>query len=813
MQPVSHSSYQPFLIGQGNSKTGLFTYLDSWVKPDDAFDSLTNAYVYRGSLYQREGIVLFPSFNGAGQLIYENNQIVSVGDGGSSYAYNIAPGVPLSDFPIFGTVTITARTTAGIRSSTATGNPGDGAVAWSTGGGLLATAGTINFDTGEWDITTSATIAGGGSARPIVISYNFIPTNSTSGVGGTSTNNPIMGIKLHQDQTSSTQTLIVMDTRRASYWDPSTTSFEPLSEFEQILWVSDGVTTTTPTIFIQWTDTAPYSFTIEGDGDSVTDSPTTSVSGAFTNDGNLNPGGSSVIYDTGAVILTFTAAAPAGTVYTIRGKVRADYFTGDNSNFFNSTNWQTDDNQPSYLYMTNNVDNVTLFDGEFLARPPFATVSTNMIQDSTGFPWYPKQNNIEKVLDVKVYKNRLLFLRPTLIDRNTDGQSIRWSYQGTEGSPLGNFNFITDLVGFGGEFSAATGDWIQSSQFLRDFLIVFFQNSTWIFRFTGNSLQLFRWDKVNGSRSTNAPYGSVEYDAFCTSMGVKGLIQCSGYEVERYDIDIIDRIEQINQNRFHMCFAQKFDTLNQTWMLYPSTEEDDATSDSVLVYNFLENAWAIFKPNLGNLVQTPTRENTLSCLGLGFATKDLTWEDFAVGTGYFSGNGQTWSEAEYAWNSNVQQDISPNLLGGDQNGFVYVMNEGSRDMPGPSQSAAYGITVDTKTKLFNPFIAQGMKARFGYLDIYYLVNPSVSITVNFYLNNSTTVAMDGINTRTVVLDGKPNETWAWKRVYIGAVAEFIQIGINNVDSQSQTEDDAVFQILGMILYAKPSGRLTPGTFL
>src|SRR5271166_313645 len=103
MEPQNHSSYQPFLIGQGASKTGLFTYLDSWIKPEDAYDTLENAYVYRGSLYQRQGTSLFPSNSGAGQLVYQDNIVAATADGG--FTYN---GV-LPNFPLIGTVTISSR--------------------------------------------------------------------------------------------------------------------------------------------------------------------------------------------------------------------------------------------------------------------------------------------------------------------------------------------------------------------------------------------------------------------------------------------------------------------------------------------------------------------------------------------------------------------------------------------------------------------------------------------------------------------------------------------------------------------------------
>lgn len=814
MEPNS-SSYKPFLIGQGNSKVGLFTYLESWIKPDTAFDTLENAYVYRGSLYQRQGMSLFPSTSGAGALVYQNNQIVGSGDTSSSYTSGTGSSVNLSAFPIFGTVTITALTAAGIRSSTATGNPGDGTVNWSTNAGDLATDGNINFDTGAWTIDTSAAIA---NNIPIVIQYNYVPTALTTPV-----NNPIMGLKLHQRDNVNVQDLVAIDTRRLSYWDTNTRSFVPVQSFQQILWVSDGTATTTGPITIQWTDLAPYSITVtDPTGAVIQDRPTNSTQGTFRHNGNALPDGtnfaatSSIFYNTGIITIDFVAAPALGSVITITGRLQGDYFSGNNSNFFNSTNWQTDDNQPAYLYLTNNVDFVTLFDGTNLARPPFATTIQHMIQSTgTKIPLYPFQNDVENVLDVKVYKNRLIFFRPTIIGQTVDAQSILWSKDASEAFPLANFNFVNDVAGNGGELAAPTGDWIQCAEFLRDALIVFFQFSTWLFRFTGNTKDLFRFDKINGSRSTNAPYASVEYDAICTSMGAKGLIACNGVTVDRYDESIIDFIEEINQNSFDLCYAIKYDTTNQTFMLYPADSRDNATSDSILVYNFLENTWAKFKPSLGQLIQDPTTPNTLSCLGIAFSTSDMRWQDFAVGSGFFNGKGLTWSQAVNPWNSFAEQDLSPTLVGGDQNGYVYTLLDGPTDMPGPESAAAMGIPTLVRTQRLNPFVANGVKARFGYLDVYYEVNDPVQVTFNFYLNNSTAASI----TKSFTFDGQANQTWNWKRIYISAVGEFLQIEIDSTIGVDPDTKEPIyntagsFKILGMILWAGPSGRLTPGLFL
>ncbi len=303
-------------------------------------------------------------------------------------------------------------------------------------------------------------------------------------------------------------------------------------------------------------------------------------------------------------------------------------------------------------------------------------------------------------------------------------------------------------------------------------------------------------------------------------MGAKGLIACDGVGVERYDISVIDLYENINQNAFGQCFTTKYDAQNQMWMLYPSTDNNSLISNKIMIYNFLEETWAIFIPNLGNQIQTPLIINSLSCTGLGYTTDDNTWNDFAPG-GLFGPLGLSWEQAAFPWNRFLQQDLSASLLGGDQNGFVYVLDDGPTDNLGPAATTPLGIPTQVITKRLNPFTQAGEKGRFGYLDIYYEVNPGALITLNIYANNSGIV----YKTFTFTLDWTTNTipdpnaapSFAWKRFYINVISEFIQVELNSqtgtVNDAPVYDQNAPFKILGMILWASSAGRLTPGTFL
>lgn len=741
------SSYQPFLIGQGNSNTGLFQYLESWIKPETAFDTLEDAYVYRGSIYKRNGSVLYP---GGGFLRYCDNTTIAIGNGGTAYSGN------LTIFPIYAnTVTVNVLTNAGFETFA---DNGAGILV-----GSLGDSGTIDYTTGAWTLTFVAPVA---NPRPIVMHYTYAPTQLATPI-----NNPIMGIKNFINQTDNTKTLVVLDTRRGSVYNNASLIFDPICCIDQFNYANTVTGGTGPfTLDTGFLNLAPYSVTIiEKDSTGATTSTSTDTgTGTIPASGNI--AGSTVNYSTGVITLNLVAALDRS--YFVQANLVGDYFTGDYTNFFNATNWKPTDQATGYLYLTNNVDRVTTFDGSCFSRLAYSILYAHYLANI---------NDIATTLDVKIYKNSLLFIRPTLVGATApEAQTIRSS------APFVPQNMVTDVTGNGAATVAPTGDWIFADQFLRDQLVVFFQESTWLFRFQFSVLEPFRWDKVNDSRNTNAPYGSIGYDLRATSMGSKGLIYCDGNNVDRYDLSIIDQFLDIEPKAFGQCFGQRFDTLNQAWMLYPSVGDASAgnvelTSSRIFVYNFLENTWAIYRL-------------PLSCLGLGFTTTDLTWADFAPGASSDAA-GSTWQDWDFAWLAYQNIALQPALLGGDELGFVYQLNVSNTD------SGAF-IFTNVQTKRLNPFIPQGMKATFGYLDVYYEVAPEVILTFNFYMNNSSDIQLS----LDMQLQGSSGNHFGWKRLYINTVGEFIQIGITDNGASN-------YKILGMILHAKPSGRLTPGTFL
>lgn len=440
-------------------------------------------------------------------------------------------------------------------------------------------------------------------------------------------------------------------------------------------------------------------------------------------------------------------------------------FTGTISNFFNWTNWQPVVGGASYLFMCNNKDAVTLFDGT-TATQPTLTVDASA-------------QKITTCLDVQVYKGRMLYIRPTLSTAGIQNQSIYWS-------AISNAtNVITDVAGNGGYLAAPTGDVIQATEFVRDTLVVFFSNSVWAFKFTGDQTQPFIWQKLDNIKTTNSPYASVDYDERATSMGNTGIFACDGVNTQRYDLPIIDFYEStISETYYAQAFSQRYDNLNQTWTLYVSSANPNPLvgqtapgSDSALVYNFLENSWATY-----------TFSIPMTCLGIFYRVSGKTWAQYT----------QTWDTADVVWASYQNQKNSPILLGGDTTGHVWLMDDANSVTDNGTP-----IVPDIVTTRWNPLMELGQKIQFGYIDIYYLIastdpNTPIQVTLNFYTDNSNNYAAQ----RTLTLDGPSNSEFTFKRIYLNLVGEFIKMEID-------PDVDAFMQFLGFIVWVRPAGRLTP----
>jgi len=161
-----------------------------------------------------------------------------------------------------------------------------------------------------------------------------------------------------------------------------------------------------------------------------------------------------------------------------------DVFSGDAEDLMWVTNWK------GIAYMTNNVDRIMTWDG--------TTFDSTFTADITG----DASNDINTCLIMLPYHERLLMLRTTE-SSVVKPQRVRWS-------AIDDADTWDDTITDGGGFvDCPTDEWIQSASLIRGQLVVWFQNSVWRLRFTGDIDLPFVWEMIDNTKSMDSPHSTL----------------------------------------------------------------------------------------------------------------------------------------------------------------------------------------------------------------------------------------------------------------------------------------------------------------
>lgn len=210
--------------------------------------------------------------------------------------------------------------------------------------------------------------------------------------------------------------------------------------------------------------------------------------------------------------------------------------------------------------------------------------------------------------------------------------------------------------------------------FNRDDLCFFTESSVWLLKYTGNDVTPFQLKKIDGSRGSKAAFSVISYLNRTMAASPRGLILVDGYTVERMDRSIPDfAFNTINNQYFQSCFSAFIDEDRDVYMLYPSKGEvrpalvAPESSDQILVSNFEEDTYAIFKI-------------PISCMGNFEIADTILWSDLTAAKGFAN-----WDDlaAKYAsWNAFPYSKAVPVTLAGGHKGEIWKLtNNEIQDNP------------------------------------------------------------------------------------------------------------------------------------
>ena len=492
--------------------------------------------------------------------------------------------------------------------------------------------------------------------------------------------------------------------------------------------------------------------------------------------GDVDGGGTNTIsYTTGAFDVTFAAAPPSGTdnvtidaryyrgqavvsianrfdnagleellafdqdrlfVYnTGNGKfidqLTADTFTGDDTNLFQTANFDT------YIALTNNVDAPKKWDGTTLAS--LGVSSTSLTKAKLIFK----------------YKGRLMYLN-TVEGGTSFPRRARWSNVGAFETLTGSDNLNAEAPGV-----------ITSAGMAGDLLIVFFDNppSTWALIHTGDPLAPFTFRQLEGSLGGAAVLGTVAHGGSLLTLGPTEFTGTNGASVEKANpLNPMFVQDTMNPGKLNLSTGILNQELEQAWFSYVAAGTADDTPDNVVVFGIDSGAMSVY-------------DLPFHSYGKYTQQSSLTWATFDGTSGIIEDLGgefgdDTWGAATaYTWNEPAQQSAFPLILGGTRTGYVRQLNVGTGDAT--DAGGTDPILALLRTKRLNPYIESMQLARLGHLDIKADTVSGGTLTIRLFAAYQDSP----YQTSTMSLTGTDEKVNA--RIIVNIASEFHRIEIEN----------------------------------
>ncbi len=330
--------------------------------------------------------------------------------------------------------------------------------------------------------------------------------------------------------------------------------------------------------------------------------------------------------------------------------VGAALWSGSDTNFFWSANYRGATDGINVFFTTNNFDTIRFFNN-----------TTN--QWNVLLPQYSATvgDAITKALIVVPFQNRLLLLN--IEETPNLGTPVRFVNR-VAYSSIGDPTDITqwDRVtpGRGGKIDCPITEAIVTVEFIKNRLIVGFENSTWELVYTGNQVTPFVWQELNTEYGSEATFSAIPFDKFMLSIGQFGVMSCNGSNVQRIDDLIPDEVFDIldgSDGVIRVYGIRDYFTELVYWT-FPTSEQAATFTPRkyptrILVYNYKANTWSFF-------------DDSITCFGYFQTINTISWEE----------NTNQWEEENELWVDPTFQSSFRSVIGGNQEGYTFTCATG-----------------------------------------------------------------------------------------------------------------------------------------
>jgi Ubiquitin-activating enzyme E1 FCCH domain len=225
------------------------------------------------------------------------------------------------------------------------------------------------------------------------------------------------------------------------------------------------------------------------------------------------------------------------------------------------------------------------------------------------------------------------------------------------------FSFFEDATGFGGFITAGVDQPMKTVSSNEDALIIGFDTLQTRLIYSGNDIVPFNFFIINAELGSSSTFSTINMDQGVITRGSRGYVITGQTSAQRIDVEIPDQVFEIDLlNNGEERFCAQRDFINEwVYFTYPSNNTTNLFPDTTLQYNYRDNSWAIF-------------HESYTTYGSFRRQTGFTWA--TVGQTY-----PTWSQWNDPWDSGESTLLQPQVIAGNQQGFVIIKGVGTSEQP------------------------------------------------------------------------------------------------------------------------------------
>lgn len=210
--------------------------------------------------------------------------------------------------------------------------------------------------------------------------------------------------------------------------------------------------------------------------------------------------------------------------------------------------------------------------------------------------------------------------------------------------------YYENVAGRGGFITAPTQQIIVTAFENNDVVLVGFENRQMKLIFTGDDSLPFIYQTINTELGAQSTFTGISLDTGVLSIGDYGITLTTPESTQRIDLQIPDAVFSISPaNSGDQRVTAVRDFRNEfVYYTYCAGGNPAKFPNQTLVYNYRDNTWALFQENY-------------TSYGTFRRSTNYTWATLPY---------RTWASWSTPWNFGVTDQRYPDIIGGNQHGFV-----------------------------------------------------------------------------------------------------------------------------------------------